>query len=131
MREARPLDDPTPPFVRAFRALSNRSSALELLNRLEARFGRQFTRAFAEFNELRASGSSCPAPNIDEPTHQVIENTATDPGATRIFSQSGPIEPEPQHSTGSERQTVVDRPSANPPTKCILPDRAAAATQTP
>ena len=41
--------------ARAFRALSDESRALELLNRYEARYDRQYQRALAAFNAHRAS----------------------------------------------------------------------------
>jgi hypothetical protein len=64
-------------------------------------------------------------------SQKVVENKAADPGATGFVTQSGPTEPEPQHSTTSKRQTVVDHLSASSTAKCISPLQAAAATQTP
>jgi hypothetical protein len=111
---------------------------LELLNRMAGRFERQFTRASAEFERLRATGSRYTALNIDKRSHQVTENKATEPGASRLETRSAPAQPDSQHSTSPKRQTVVDlprssqqkRPSST--AKCISPlQAAAAATQTP
>ena len=122
MGQAKSSDDLTPPLAVAFRALSNRCSGLELLNRLEGRFERQFTRAFTEFHKIRASGSLFPASFIAERSQQVTENKAIDPDVNSASTQSDPTEPKPQRSTTPKRQTIVDRP---------LSLQAAAATQTP
>lgn len=111
-------------------------AALELLNRMAGRFERQFNRASAEFDRLRANGSSYAELNIDERSEQTTENKATEPGASVLETESSPAQPDPQHSTSPKRQTVVDHisPSLTAkciPATCISPLQAAAATQTP
>jgi len=106
-------------------------AALELPNRMAGRFERQFNRASAEFDRLRANGSRYTALNIDEQSHQITENKATEPGAIFPQTPSAPAQPEPQHSTSPKRQTVVDHNSPSSAAKCISPLQAAAATQTP
>ena len=110
--------------------------ALELLNRMAGRFGRQFHRASVEFERLRASGSSYTEWNIAKRSHQVAENKATEPGASLPQTRSNPAQPDPQHSTSPKRQTVVDHISASSAAECISGEcssslQAAAATQTP
>jgi hypothetical protein len=106
-------------------------AGLELLNRIAGRFERQFTRALAEFERLRASGSRYAKLDIAKRSHQIIENKATEPGESHVQAQSNPAEPDPQRSTSPGRQTVVDLLSASSTAKCISPLQAAAAAQTP
>jgi hypothetical protein len=128
----REIEDLAPPPLRASHALVNGASALELLSRMEARFGRTFARALDRFEDLCASRSLPIKTIFDERSHQFIENKARfereATGVNPISTQSGPAEPEPQRTTNTARQTVVDCPSPNPPAECILPVQAAAAT---
>ena len=59
-RQEEPVDPPTKAAL-AFRALSDESRSLELMNRYETRYDRQFARALARLTSLRKLEPSEPS----------------------------------------------------------------------
>jgi hypothetical protein len=78
-----PDEAPVALIALAFRSLIDHSCSLEIINRLESRFERQYARAVDRLTALRAHGIFKKI-NIHERPRQVIENTGSHSGATHL-----------------------------------------------
>ena len=76
-----PEEDPATRCARAFRTLGDNSRALELINRYDARYERQYLRAHRRFLELvdRRTPPPAPAPENPEPSVPTTRPTAHGP----------------------------------------------------
>jgi hypothetical protein len=66
-----PAEDIHVALYHAFRALADHSCVLELLNRFESRYNRDYFRALNQFRDLRTLGKNT---NMNERTQEAIEN---------------------------------------------------------
>ena len=113
--EGNPVEDTATRCALAFRTLSDDSRSLELINRYEARYDRQYLRAHHRFLQLVDRRTPPPAPAPKEPEPPVPASRRSTPGPQLV----PPPESLPQPDPVSAKQT---RPALN----LMSPNRLAA-----
>jgi hypothetical protein len=143
--EDHPVEDTATRCALAFRTLSDDSRSLELINRYEARYDRQYLRAHHRFLQLVDRRTPPPAPGPKEPAPPVPALRRSTPGPQLVPPESLPQAPE----TISAKQTrhavkllpfhrlaavacaiILSALSFNPLFSHEFPDRVAASSAT-
>jgi hypothetical protein len=99
--EGHPVEDTATRCALAFRTLSDDSRSLELINRYEARYDRQYLRAHHRFLQLVDRRTPPPAPAPKEPEPPVPASRQSTPGPQLV----PPAESLPQPDPVSAKQT--------------------------
>jgi hypothetical protein len=99
--EGHPVEDTATRCALAFRSLSDDSRSLELINRYEARYDRQYLRAHHRFLQLVDRRTPPPAPAPKEPEPPVPASRQSTPGPQLV----PPAESLPQPDPVSAKQT--------------------------
>ena len=87
LKSTLPNEDPATVIALAFGSLIDRSCSLEIINRLESRFERQYDRAVDRLTAVRSRGIFEKI-NIHERSQQVVEKTAPHSGPTYSASMN-------------------------------------------
>lgn len=114
----------------AFRTLSDESKSLELMNRYETRFDRQFSRSLSRFLQLRAARTAGALDPTTAPDQTAApEQTAVPDETIAVDQTAAPDEtPAPHETPASDAAAAPDETA--PPDETAAPDQTAAPHQT-